>query len=75
MKNVVLLGDSIRMYYQEKVKELLGEDYQVFYPEENCKFSTLTLNSLKTWFLDFLKADIIHFNNGQGCQYNKEKIW
>ena len=64
MKEVLLLGDSIRMFYQERVKELLGEEYSVSAPEENCRFSMYTLNSLRMWLPEFPKPDIIHWNNG-----------
>lgn len=64
MKEVLLLGDSIRMFYQERVKELLGEEYSVSAPEENCRFSMYTLNSLRMWLPTFPKPDIIHWNNG-----------
>lgn len=64
MKEVLLLGDSIRMFYQERVKELLGEEYSVSAPEENCRFSMYTLNSLRMWLPAFPKPDIIHWNNG-----------
>lgn len=64
MKQVLLLGDSIRMFYQNRVKELLGEAYQVSAPEENGRFAAYTLNSLRMWLPTFPKPDIIHWNNG-----------
>ena len=64
MKQVLLLGDSIRMYYQDRVRELLGEEYCVSAPEENCRFAAYTLNSLRMWLPTFPKPDIIHWNNG-----------
>ena len=75
MKNVILLGDSIRLYYQDRVKELLGNNFEVFYPVENCKFSGFTLNSLRFWLPTFPKPDIIHFNNGLwdvGINYDED---
>ena len=36
---VLLLGDSIRMFYQNEVIKQLGDDYEVFAPKENCRFS------------------------------------
>lgn len=62
--NVVLIGDSIRMYYEEKVREKLGSEYQVFSPKENCRFSSYVLNSLRFWLAEFPAPDIIHFNAG-----------
>ena len=65
MKKVFLLGDSIRENYQEKVIEKLGEGYQVFYPNENCRFSAYTLNCLRYWFEPVPEdIDVIHWNNG-----------
>lgn len=65
MKKVLLLGDSIRECYQEKVVEKIGEGYKIFYPNENCRFSAFTLNSLRYWFEYIPKdIDVIHWNNG-----------
>ena len=39
---VTLLGDSIRLIgYGTRVPELLGDDFEVYQPEENCRYSTL----------------------------------
>ena len=47
MKKVTLLGDSIRQIgYGTKVPELLGDEYQVFQPEDNCRFVKYTLRML-----------------------------
>lgn len=65
MKKVVLLGDSIRMIgYGPLVPELLGEDYTVWQPEDNCRFVKYTLRGLFEWREDIAGADIIHWNNG-----------
>jgi len=64
MKEVLLLGDSIRMFYQERVKELLGGEYNVSGPAENGRFAAYTFNSLRMWLPAFPQPDIIHFNNG-----------
>ena len=42
MKNVVLIGDSIRLAYEKEVRELLGDDVQVFSPKENCRYTKFT---------------------------------
>ena len=40
MKKIALLGDSIRQIgYGSKVVELLGEDYDVWQPDDNCRFA------------------------------------
>lgn len=62
--NVLLIGDSIRMFYREEVQKQLGEEYTVYSPEENCRFSSYVLNSLRQWLPQFPIPDIIHFNAG-----------
>ena len=65
MKKVVLLGDSIRLIgYGPKVPEMLGEDYQVWQSEDNCRFVKYTLRCLFEWRENIQDADIIHWNNG-----------
>ena len=64
MKEVLLLGDSIRMAYQKRVTELLGGEFHVSAPGENCRFAAYTLNSLRMWLPKMPKPDIIHWNNG-----------
>ena len=65
MTKILLLGDSIRENYQEKVKELLfGDNCEIFHPDENCRFSRYTLNSLKFWLPMCPNPDIVHWNNG-----------
>ncbi len=64
MKEVLLLGDSIRMFSQSEIIRKLGEGYHVSAPGENCRFSAYTLNSLRYWLDEFPKPDIIHWNNG-----------
>ena len=61
---VLLIGDSIRMFYANEVKEQLGEDYEIYAPKENCRFSSFVLNSLRFWLEDFPIPDVIHFNVG-----------
>ncbi len=65
MKKVTLLGDSIRQIgYGKKVPELLGEDYEVFQPEENCRFVKHTLRMLFDYREQIKGSDVIHWNNG-----------
>ena len=61
---VLLLGDSIRMFYQKEVTAQLGTEYEVFAPQENGRFSAYMLNSLRFWLKEFPTPDIIHFNAG-----------
>lgn len=65
MKKVVLLGDSIRLWgYGTKVPELLGDDFEVWQPEDNCRFAKYTLRGLFDWQDGIKGADVIHWNNG-----------
>ena len=64
MKEVLLLGDSVRMMYQTEVQTMLGSAFHVSAPTENGRFAAYTLNSLRMWLPNFPKPDIIHWNNG-----------
>lgn len=65
MKKVVLLGDSIRMLgYGEPVKALLDGEFEVVWPQDNCRYAQYTLRGLYDWKDLFSGADIIHFNCG-----------
>ncbi|MBQ9759966.1 MAG: hypothetical protein IJW16_01305 [Clostridia bacterium] len=62
---VTLLGDSIRQIgYGKKVPELLGADFEVFQPKDNCRFAKYTLRGLFDWAKDMEGSEIIHWNNG-----------
>ena len=63
---MTLLGDSIRQIgYGIKVPELLKDEYEVFQPEENCRFSKYTLRGvIVEWAEGIAGSDIIHWNNG-----------
>ena len=65
MKKVTLLGDSIRQIgYGTKVPEMLGEEYEVFQPEDNCRFVKYTLRMLFDFKAQIQGSDVIHWNNG-----------
>ena len=66
MKKILLLGDSIRMNYQERVKECLEGKADVRHPATNCCFAKYTLRFVNNWLglFDGEKPDIIHWNNG-----------
>ena len=64
MKKILLLGDSIRIGYQEYVKEELAGEYEVLCPEDNGRFAAYTLwqaNQMFKWNSDIA---LVHFNNG-----------
>lgn len=49
LPKVVLLGDSIRLGYQNYVRDGLQGEAQVFFPEENCRFSQYLLRFIGNW--------------------------
>ena len=64
-KKIALLGDSIRMMgYGTVVPEMLGEDYEVFQPDDNCRFAKYTLRGLFDWQEELKDCEVIHWNNG-----------
>ena len=64
MKRVLLIGDSIRLHYQNEVKRLIGDEYEIMAPQENCRFSSYVLNSLRYWLAECPNPVIIHWNAG-----------
>ena len=64
MKNLLLLGDSIRVGYCGIVQEMLDGKANVFFPEENCRFAQYTLRELQRWVAKFPEIDVVHWNNG-----------
>ena len=64
MKNILLLGDSIRMSYQPVVKEMLEGKANVYGPMDNGRWSGYTLNTLRFWLPQMPTPDIVHWNNG-----------
>lgn len=63
-KKVMLIGDSIRLLYQDKVAALLADEYDVVWPGENGRFCKYMLNELGRWFAACGEPDIIHWNVG-----------
>ena len=66
MKKIALLGDSIRQIgYGTMVPELLGDEYNVVQPSDNCRFSKYTLRGVSLeWKSIIENCDVIHWNNG-----------
>ena len=72
MKNIFLIGDSIRYGaygddgYGMYVKEKLQGKANVYAPDENCRFVQYTLRYLHEWASKVPKEeiDIVHWNNG-----------
>ncbi len=63
MKTVVLIGDSIRIGYQEVVCEQLAGRAAVWGPEQNGGTSENVLAHLEEWVLA-RRADVVHINCG-----------
>lgn len=65
MKRVLLLGDSIRMGYQDYVKDLLKNECEVVYwSDDNGRFVQYSYWQLNQMFKNHGHFDIVHFNNG-----------
>lgn len=64
MKKVALLGDSIRMGYAPRVMGLLGENYIVYSPVDNCRYSQHLFRMLFDCRDALAGSDVIHFNCG-----------
>ena len=60
---VMLLGDSIRMNYQQAVIADLKDKAEVWAPEENCRHSAFTLEQLEKWIGD-RQPTVVHINVG-----------
>lgn len=64
MKKVLLLGDSIRMGYDEYVREILKGKAEVYFEEDNGRFAAYTLWQVNQMFRHYGKFDVVHWNNG-----------
>lgn len=66
MKKIALLGDSIRQIgYGKRVAELLNNEYEVYQPDDNCRFAKYTLRCvLHEWKAQLEGCEVIHWNNG-----------
>lgn len=63
MKRVLLLGDSIRISYQDEVRFLLSDRAFVFAPNENGMHTVNLLLRMYEWVIP-LQPDVIHLNAG-----------
>ena len=61
---LLLLGDSIRLSYQDAVEKLVGKRAAVAGPAENCRHAAFTLDNLDRWLAEFGVPDVVHWNNG-----------
>jgi lysophospholipase L1-like esterase len=63
VKNVILIGDSIRMGYQPIVQQALRGQVEVWAPKKNGGTSANVLAHLEEWVLS-RSPDIVHLNCG-----------
>jgi len=74
-RNVFLIGDStcygdppfeLKPGYGRYVREMLNDQAEVNYPDENCRFAQYTLRYLHEWAskVDRHAVDVVHWNNG-----------
>lgn len=66
MKNLLLLGDSIRAGYDKSIKKTLDGKANVIFPDENCRFAAYLLRNFHEYLGDIRGEDIdvIHWNAG-----------
>jgi len=64
MKKVLLLGDSIRMGYDDYVKDMLKDKCEVYFSEENGRFASFTVWQANNMIRKYGNFDIVHWNNG-----------
>lgn len=65
-KNVLLVGDSIRIGYDKAVRKTLEGRANVFFTEDNCRFASYVLRYIHE-YIDMVKdgkVDVIHWNAG-----------
>ena len=67
MKKIFLIGDSIRKGYDKYVKLAFDGVAQVYYPEENCRFTTYIIRNIFDWKENLGcgdDVDLVHWNVG-----------
>lgn len=67
MKKILLLGDSIRRGYDRFIKYGFEDSAVVYYPEDNCRFTTYFFRCLNDWKTSLGcgdDVDLVHWNAG-----------
>ncbi len=67
MQRVVLLGDSIRLGYENHVRALLEGRAEVFSPAENCRFAGYMFIGIPAWARECgspEEVSLVHWNSG-----------
>lgn len=61
---ISLIGDSIRIQYENIVRERLGDKFEIFAPAENCRFAKYNLRGMWDWKESMQGSRIVHWNCG-----------
>jgi DNA-binding protein Fis len=66
MKNLLLIGDSIRAGYDKSVRKSLEGRVNVIFPDENCRFASYVLRHFHEWLggVNGEDIDVVHWNTG-----------
>ncbi len=66
MKNVLLIGDSIRAGYDKAIQKTLEGKANVYFPKDNCRFACYLLRYLHDYkaLVTDGDVDVIHWNAG-----------
>ena len=66
MKNILLIGDSIRIGYDKSVRSTLDGLANVYFPEENTRFASYVLRYLHEYqsLVPGGHVDVLHWNAG-----------
>ena len=66
MKNILLIGDSIRIGYDKAVQNTLKNKANVYFPEDNCRFASYVLRYIHEYksILGENNVDVLHWNAG-----------
>lgn len=66
MKNVLLLGDSIRQGYDKAVQKTLEGRANVYFPQDNCRFAAYLLRTVHEYrsLIPEGDVDVLHWNAG-----------
>lgn len=61
---ITLIGDSIRMQYEPIVRAALEDKFEIFAPEENCRYAKFNLRGMWDWKEAMQGSRIVHWNCG-----------
>lgn len=66
MKNILLVGDSIRIGYDKAVKKSMEGIANVYFPDKNCMFASYVLRFIHEYKdkLEMEHVDVVHWNAG-----------